>query len=511
MKRINIFLFLALFLFAGSLQAQEVKPRLAGLEQDSIYMALLGRDALLQSRIDSLMHEAAGIRKRFRSEPEAREELTRSILALEDQLFSLRAEKGGIIDRINTIEQEWVLHEVEQRTTASDEGDQGEEEVLLSRYESAPRLRNLVANACFKQEIRPADYAILLEAQRRENVAAATVECYAENYARLLDMQQQNLTTTQQREADSLYTGMIALGEENRRLEDSLRNTWSYIYDNKGFAYTYLLDRMGLESLLDRQIETLSEARHQAERVEGAYVSDALAAYFIQKRALVDCEVALAEAFRLSEARDSLMREIEYLESVDYRLPHIEPERRYLLDYEEIGFSSPSKYNAQHPIPECRIYEHGTIYRIRLGAYKYKQQVSIFRGVYPLSINREGGRYVYYTGGFATKPEARLACELLRKKGFRQPEIVRWVDGVQESVAEDEPEARFRVEIPSSEPLSDEVRATVRALAADKELARVGQTFIIGTFEDQAVAESLARAIRLADSSLSVQVTSCEE
>ncbi len=39
------------------------------------------------------------------------------------------------------------------------------------------------------------------------------------------------------------------------------------------------------------------------------------------------------------------------------------------LEYEPIGFVTPAKYNASHPIPKVKVYEHGTIYRILLGTY----------------------------------------------------------------------------------------------------------------------------------------------
>lgn len=64
------------------------------------------------------------------------------------------------------------------------------------------------------------------------------------------------------------------------------------------------------------------------------------------------------------------------------------------------------------------------IYRILLGEYKYKQNISIFRNASPLYVLKtDAGRYRYFAGGFATKAEAVDAQELLRTKGFRRPEL----------------------------------------------------------------------------------------
>ena len=70
------------------------------------------------------------------------------------------------------------------------------------------------------------------------------------------------------------------------------------------------------------------------------------------------------------------------------------------------------------------------IYRILLGEYKYKQNISIFRNASPLYVLKtDVGRYRYFAGGFATKAEAVDAQELLRTKGFRRPELAVWYDG----------------------------------------------------------------------------------
>ncbi|MDE6877199.1 MAG: SPOR domain-containing protein, partial [Alistipes sp.] len=87
-----------------------VEARIAGLEGNGEYMSLLEEDARLQEREDSVGHAVEGLRRRLRDDREAdRAALADEILELENRIFEIRTAKGRIIDRINTIEQEWVL------------------------------------------------------------------------------------------------------------------------------------------------------------------------------------------------------------------------------------------------------------------------------------------------------------------------------------------------------------------------------------------------------------------
>lgn len=504
MKRLFVLYFLIILFGPISSRAQEPAVRIPGLEKNETYMSCLKEDARLQERIDSLMAESASIRRSFRDDPENREHYQEEILKLEERLFALRSEKGQLVDRINAIEQEWILRSLD----AAPAGGEPERDEELPSYDDAPRSRNLVANACFRGELSPGDYAALREAQSKERPAAELIERFADNYARLIGMQDEYLTVTDQAAADSLYDRMADIREENMRLDDSLQTVWGYILDNKSYAYSYLLDRYDRDEALESETERQTEARRIAESERGRYASDAMAAYFLQKQALVDFERTVAREFSLLEALDSLDREANYLKSVEFRLPRIEPERRYLLDYQDVDFSTPSKYDARNPIPACKVYDHGTIYRIRLGRYRVKQSPAIFRGAWPLGYDRDDeGRYCYYAGGYATAVEARLACELLLKRGFRRPEIVRWVDGEREDFPMDGSDAgSFRVEISGANGLSEPVRTAIREAAPDKELARVGTVYIVGSFSDRSEAEQVVRAVRTADAAWEAEV-----
>ena len=54
--------------------------------------------------------------------PAARQQYSQEILQLESRIFEIRNAKGRLIDRINTIEQEWVLANLNGARVAAGRG-----------------------------------------------------------------------------------------------------------------------------------------------------------------------------------------------------------------------------------------------------------------------------------------------------------------------------------------------------------------------------------------------------
>ena len=332
---------------------------------------------------------------------------------------------------------------------------------------------------------------------------------------RLTELAETYAAVQTEAEAMEVFERYNALQGVNRALADSLAATWNSIFDNKSYAYGYLLDKMGEEEVLAREEEALSEASRQLSALQGETASDAVADYFLRKRVVVDYEAAVAGVLALDAARDSLRGVAAQLESIDYRLPRVEVAERYFLDYDSVAFSSKPVYSYQNPIPECRVYANGTIYRILLGTFNTKRAAATFRGAYPLFylINDEG-KWCYYAGGFATLAEAEAAQALLKKRGFVRPEIVVWTDGAARNLSLDPEAAKvtYRVEITGTDALSDEVKGVIAATGEGYELSRVGsQLFVVGAFDDRAVADRLAESIRQTDAALEVKVAEIAE
>lgn len=506
-RNIIIRILLATVLLSGVAQAQQprVEPRIAGLEGNEEYMSLLREDAVLRAREDSIMLVVEGLRQQLRDEPDRRQDYSQEILRLEGQIFDVRNAKGRLIDRINTIEQAWVLANLDSETAT--QGTMADSGVSVP---DSLKVRNLVDNLYFRQHLPESDYDALQQSQRLESRATGYVDRIRSNYGTISDLAEAYAVVETEPEALEIYARYDSLQRVNGLLSDSLSAAWTYIFDNKNYAYGYVLDGLGAEDLLTREEESLSKTMRQIASLQGETASDALTDYFLRKKMLTDYEVSVADLLTLDAARDSLRGVASVLAQTDLRLPRIDLQERYFIDYDSVAFSSTPKYSTQNPIPECRVYANGTIYRILLGTFNTKRAVSTFRGAYPLCyLINDDNKWCYYAGGFATLAEAEEAQALLKKRGFLRPEIVVWTDGVSRNLSRD-PEAgsmAFRVEITGAEALSDAVKQAIETTAEGCELSRVGQLFIVGTFNDRAVADRLAEAVRQADPSLQTEVT----
>lgn len=501
----------AAVLCAGGLRAQQpaVEPRIAGLENNAEYMSLLAEDAQLQIREDSLAGAVERVRRQLREDPAGRQRYSQEILQLESRIFELRNAKGRLIDRINTIEQEWVL------ANLNGSGEPAAPAAPAVDIPDSLKVRNLIHNRFFAEHLAPEDYAALRRAQRMELHAVDYINRYFANYGTLRELADAYAAAPTEGEATDIYDRYTSLQGMNRILADSLAQTWNYIFDNKSYAYAYLLDKLGRDDILSREEELLSDAARQLTSLQGETASDAVADYFLRKRVVVDYETQVADVLELAAAHDSLTGVAAQLAGIDFRLPRIEVAERYFLDYDSVAFSSTPKYTYQHPIPECRVYANGTIYRILLGTFNTKRAAATFRGAYPLFyLVDDAGKWLYFTGGFATRAEADEAQKALKKHGFVRPEVVVWTDGVYRNLSQ-EPEERpmaYRVEISGTDALSDEVKRAIAQTAEGCELSRAGQgLFVVGTFDDRAVAERLAEVLRQKDASLEIKVAEIAE
>lgn len=518
-RKVNIRLLLlgALLLLSGPLSAQEheVKARIAGLETNEEYMTLLREDYRMQQLEESLTIAVEAKRRQLREDPDNRQLYSQDILQLENRIFEVRSAKGKLVDRINTIEQEWVLANLNGSLPTAPAESRPEPETPQEGFVGMNRAnasRNLVCNEFFSRGLSPTDYAVLLEAQRLEMEAVDYVNRFGAHYATLSDLAEAYAATPSEEEANALYASFLATRKEADALCDSLARTWTFIYDNKEYAYSFLLDRIDREDLLEEQAERVDEAARRLADVGEAVASRQLADYFLRKRALVAYEETIAREMELRAACDSLHDVATQLDQVEWSLPKIEIEQRQFLVYDSVAFSTQPKYDAHHPIPECRVYSRGTIYRVLLGTFNTKRSVSIFRGAYPLFyLIDDQNRWCYYAGGFATEAEAEEARVRLKKRGFIRPEVVVWRDGVYRNLAQDpEPEVQAvacRIAISGPEQLPDAVKQQIAELAPGLELARVGQAlFVVGQFDSREAAEALAEALRRTDPALEIKI-----
>lgn len=492
----------AVLLCATHAAAQEVTARIPGLEKNADYMNLLRSEAMLRQRSDSVLDVIRTVQGALRENAETRDSLSQvrsdSLLLIlsdaESAVFTLRSQKIKLIDGINAIEQEFVL---------SGMGNIGD------AASSAPAAASIFGNSYFCKSIDPDDYKQLLAVQGKESEARGMVSEYMKNYEKIKSLYGRYVLAATEAEAEALYADMAAVMDENLVLERRLAKLWGEIYDQKTYVYSYFLEKENREDILEITETMMGEARQMKFASVDNCASEAVADYCLQKPVVLNYEIYVAKLLNQAAAIDSLSNASKSVRQIDYRIPKMDVERRSFVDYEAIEFNSRSPYNASNPISDCVVYEYGTIYRILLGTYKYKQAVSTFRGASPLWVEtREDGRFCYYAGGLRTRAEAETAVEIMKKKGFRNPEIVEWCDGRRTNLSEQNEgeQVTFRVVIKGGE-LDDTVRDLIATMAEGCQVSKTAEdTFIVGMFDSRAMADRVAQAVAKCDTALAVEV-----
>ena len=263
--------------------------------------------------------------------------------------------------------------------------------------------------------------------------------------------------------------------------------------------------------MLSKAERNMFEMRRNISKTVGLYASDGVVDYYYQKLCLTDYETDIAAVAGLNIAADSLRAVRSASERLPYKFEKVYLTRRYFLDYEPLRFSSSYIYTSKNPIPVCAVYEHGEIYRIKLGEFTTKQPVSKFRGLEPVSyLKSENGNWRYYAGGYASADDVDKPLQTVRRLGFRTADIVAWIDG---AYADGRGEIAalkskvFTVEISGADILSDDIRSVIVRDAAEGALSRIGKgLFVVGGFRSRDAAEIMAKNISAFDATLSVKV-----
>lgn len=482
--------------------AQEIVPRIAGLEDNKAYLDLLRSDEQLRLQTDSLMSVVRAIRMEMSKNADARDDQAQSradslFVALsnaETAVYSMRTKRVKLIDQISTIEQNHVL---------SSMGNIGD-------AQSAQGSKSLYANDYFKKSFDAEDYQHLMEVHANEAKTYSNVQSYVKNYAKIKDLHDQYLMEQNESEAEKIYAEIADVMAENLIIERMVGDSWNEIFDHKSYIYSYFLEKENRLDLLEITENMMEETRQAKLSLLDNCMSEHVVDYCLQKPLALSYELYVAKLLNMSSAIDSLSTAARNVRSIDYRLPIIDIDRRSFVNYEPIEFSAKSPYNTTtNPIPDNVVYEYGTIYRIFVGTFKYRQQPSIFRGASPLYVEqREDGRFDYYVGGLRTRNEAESAMEVMKKKGFRDPQIMEWCDGIKTNLTKDDGGERvtYRISITNGA-LDDVVREVISTMAGGCQVSRLGEnSFLVSPFASRATADRVAQAISKCNDELVVEV-----
>ncbi|MFI3280421.1 MAG: hypothetical protein R3Y44_00460 [Rikenellaceae bacterium] len=490
-----------------SAAGQQIQPRIDGLETNSTYMNLLAEDNRLTMREDSIAVVVESLREVYRTNAADASSSREQIISLENQLFELRSRKAMVIDSLNLIEQEWVVNNMGRVEVAPTE-----ESVLLEANSDA---KFIYEDPNVKANLSDVDYRNLIKAEELEQATMDLSNRYIVNYDHLLSLASSYTATPLQSDAIEVKRDFDSLYMVNQEILDQLGNSWGFIYDNKSFAYSMLMELLGFSDVLQQEAELMRNAQAEISAKQQVNGSDELLRYLVQKSSMVKFESLVADRLGLVNITDSLKivsRGLSEVEKVSYPQPRVE-ERLFIL-YEPIEIVTRPLYTASNPIPETVFYEKGTIFRLYVGSFAAKQTVATFRNTTPLShcVN-DLNRHCYYIGGFETYEQAQEGYAVLKKQGFRAPQIVVWVDGRERNLTTDPLPltSSYRLEVLDIKALPEGASDRVAEIAPSSTITKVGtDKFVIMSLERQSQADSLAAELRQIDPQLNVIVEKSE-
>lgn len=507
--RLRIKIWGVLLALVPCVASAQVKPRVAGLGGNAEYMQLLEREQELTHKEDSLGRVITQLRHEFRTGEGDRREFGNRILQLENEVFEVKNQAGIIAAKISDIEERFIIESLRSGAETPTGGQTGETE----KTPSGTQYAMLTANERFRELLPAEDYAALVRAQSLERPAADMLLKYFTNYDGIAAMREEYESTESAAVADSLYARYTVLDGMNVAVADSLADMWSTIFDNKLFAYNYILQTQNQMRLLARMEAAGRETRDEIARQRPNTASEEVVAYLLEKSLVFEYETTLAELFGLTAAADSLDNARKIFELLKRPVPDIAYTERSFIEYADITVHSPAKYTASNPIPEVAVYRSGLVYRIQLGVYTARQAVSVFKGAYPLGyVRQDDGKWAYYAGAYADFAGAEKALEEMKKRGFRNAKIAVWSNG-NAVVLEDKPvtgnngPVTYRVEISGARGgLPEATREAIAAVDDGKDISRAGNLFMVGPFTTSLEAEEMAAAIRKSDPALSAGI-----
>ena len=195
----------------------------------------------------------------------------------------------------------------------------------------------------------------------------------------------------------------------------------------------------------------------------------------------------------------------------DFRMRSLGDSLAIVVLVPEVKFDYTFRIGSEAIFAEDQTIPDGIVYQVQLFSGGRKATVAELKGLTPIYEHRTpAGMYTYRAGLFNAYQEAVKAAEQIRRRAFKDAYITAFIDGeVVSVVAARTEEARrnnqillYEVRIiPESGELDSEVVEGMVRLAMGKDIARVEaedgtQVFIVGPFDNKAMAEELAAYVR---------------
>lgn len=512
------------------------KPDGLGLQNNKEYQQLLAESERLRMQEDSLRNLISETRANMHTyidtlttEP-SRDFINKynsRIVELEEEIFNINTRQGVVASRINahelgamedffkdhvfkrldnsndnaTAEGEEIVATTEQQstddaTTAPDaiEGVDDSSEHVAEKLST--RSSKLIDNEPFVKALSADDLRELHSAHESISQIDGLVQEYLKQYNALKGLIAAYEDATEQQSADPIYEQIATQIGYLDTLNTEISDKWNYLLDTKYYAYGLVIETSRNKELLERLDSDINTMLQHCAENDNLYASNGVMRYALGHTAIIDFEIIMASEFGLTEAGDVLRALREAMVTPTYQLSPIDmPERRLFIDYQSITFGRTNYYNDANPLPQLKVYEQGTIYRILLGVFKSRQPMTLFKGVQPLYIDKDSeGMNHYYAGGFATLEEAEAAQRLLFDKGFKGPEICVWRDGkmVNLTADDDTPSDKRTIEAGATRymlrvadaDMSDALREYLKEHHPSKVITLTNTGYVIGSFDN---------------------------
>lgn len=354
-----------------------------------------------------------------------------------------------------------------------------------------------------------------------EGEIAGLVEEYEKVYNSILASLKGYEDATSLNTLNAHYKEYLAAVERSGRIADSIVLRSDLMLTSKANSYLGFADSLGIDTLRAHYTTLVEQSEAtMSEKLAGRCTDIDLAMYPHRLRNTLHLEALLAQHLA-PQVADSLMNRVESFDTTFTLFSPYGTPKRSNVEFKGVTINKKAKEKAVSSLPTIKIPSEGELYSITVANYaSLPPSTKAFRGATPLlRERREDGRTYIYIGLYPTARSAQDDIALLRKVGFKQPELVMWRDGIRRDDFVDRHStpttpkvAMWRVEISGATTvLPTEVLGAIREKAPRKEISKFNAAdgtllYTVGIFTKESEAEAVATAIRQTTDSLSVEV-----
>lgn len=472
-------------------------------------------------------------------------ELEKQSLAIEGAIARLSEQQKAVVEKARSDEQEIVAGDAqpeqpievpaepqevvtpapeqakEQVAVAEDSTE--EPDVIIPQEEVTPQEQHTEDKVVVSEELKSLFSTTTRRYALTEQEIDGLINDYGKAYKEIFEAldgyeKATSLSTLEKHYAD--YQGAV---ERSSKIADAIADRSDLLFTSKAKAYLMFTDTLGLDSLRADYIALAEQTEAtMTEKLAGRCTDLDIAMYPHRLRGTLYLEAMLARHYA-PESADSLLKRYEEFDTTHTLFTPWNTPKRSNATFKGVKINKKAKDKAVSSLPTLKIPSEGELYSITVGNYaSLPPSTKVFRGATPLyRERREDGRTYIYIGLYPTAKSAQDDIALLRKAGFKQPELVMWRDGIRRDDFVDRSSATtstskaamWRIEIGgiSGGALPAEALAVIREKAPRKEISKFsnpdGTTlYTIGIFTKESEAKTLATAIGKASSEISIKV-----